>query len=102
MKPVRFDDEAEEELFQAASWYEGQRESLGFEFLGEVRAAQARVRAAPRTFGLVTSVPAELRARRCPVGRFPYALVFIELADEVRVLAVAHNRRRPGYWKERL
>jgi toxin ParE1/3/4 len=33
--------------------------------------------------------------------RFPYWLVYMVSEDEIRVLAVAHHSRRPGYWKER-
>jgi plasmid stabilization system protein ParE len=34
--------------------------------------------------------------------RFPYALVFLELETEIRVLAVAHAKRHPDYWLNRL
>jgi toxin ParE1/3/4 len=38
-------------------------------------------------------------ARRLPVGGFPYYVIFEELSDRVEILAIAHNRRRPGYWR---
>jgi toxin ParE1/3/4 len=101
VKPIRFGGEAEEEFLQVASWYEDQRESLGLEFVAEVRAAQLRVQERPAAYRFVPNVPVELRARRCPIRRFPYTLIFIELTDEIRVIAVAHNRRRPGYWRKR-
>ena len=34
--------------------------------------------------------------------RFPYAVVYIELDNEIRVLAVAHTSREPGFWRGRL
>jgi hypothetical protein len=34
--------------------------------------------------------------------RFPYAVVFLELETEIRILAFAHKRRRPAYWQQRL
>ncbi|MCP4594404.1 MAG: hypothetical protein GY842_27045 [bacterium] len=43
-----------------------------------------------------------MKVRRASLSRFPYALVFIELDEEIRVLAVAHDKRRPGYWLDRL
>lgn len=33
---------------------------------------------------------------------FSYTLVFLELKEDIRVIAVAHLRRRPGYWLDRL
>jgi plasmid stabilization system protein ParE len=38
-------------------------------------------------------------ARRLPVARFPYYVVFEEFADRIEILAIAHNRRRSGYWR---
>jgi hypothetical protein len=41
--------------------------------------------------------------RRALVGpRFPYSVVYLEDEDEIWVLAVAHAKRRPGYWRGRL
>src|SRR6266851_1403908 len=33
--------------------------------------------------------------------RFPFIVVYRQLVDRLQVLAVAHGRRRPGYWKRR-
>lgn len=44
----------------------------------------------------------ELAAAAAWYERFPYSIAFIELPTVVRVLAVAHERRRPGYWVGRL
>jgi len=40
--------------------------------------------------------------RSCRLRKFPYRLVYVEEPTRVLVLAVAHNRRRPGYWRRRL
>lgn len=39
--------------------------------------------------------------RRMIVQHFPYSIVYTIAGDEVRILAVAHHRRRPGYWLRR-
>ena len=41
-------------------------------------------------------------ARRVVLQRFPYLTVFRETAAGVEILAVAHGRRRPGYWRDRV
>lgn len=41
------------------------------------------------------------RYRRLPLPRFPYSLVYILTADRIRLIALAHQRRRPGYWRGR-
>lgn len=45
---------------------------------------------------------ADLQIRRALLPRFPYALVFVELEHDIRVLAVSHLKRRPDYWLNRL
>jgi toxin ParE1/3/4 len=100
-KRARFDDEAGEELDAAISWYESQRPGLGIELLDAIEDAVGRLVESPSSFPLDSSVASELGARRCSLRRFPYSLVFIELPDQLRVLAVAHKRRRPGYWRGR-
>jgi len=35
------------------------------------------------------------------IKRFPYSLIHTIADDEIRVLAVAHQSRRPGYWRQR-
>ena len=82
MKTVRVEPEAKQELAAAAVWYEQRREGLGRELLAEVDAVLAAIARSP--------------------SRFPLAIAFIELPTVVRVLAVAHERRRPGYWVGRL
>jgi hypothetical protein len=47
-------------------------------------------------------VDARLDVRRALLARFPYALVFLILEEGVRILAVAHAKRRPGYWLGRV
>lgn len=95
--PVRFSAEAALELEAAAGWYERQRRGLGGAFIGAVDAVLGRLSEWPES-GAVTGVEG---ARRVPVSRFPYHLPYVILGDHVRVLAVAHDRRRPEYWAER-
>lgn len=39
--------------------------------------------------------------RRYLMKHFPYSLVYTALGEQIRVLAVAHHSRRPGYWAGR-
>ncbi len=101
-KPLRFDDEAAEELDAAAAWYEARRENLGVELIGEIRQALTAIANAPRTWPHVAGIDEPLRVHRFLLRRFPYAVVYVELAAEIRILAVAHTSREPGFWRDRL
>ncbi|MDB4980189.1 MAG: plasmid stabilization protein [Myxococcales bacterium] len=95
---VRLGPAAEAELQEAMAWYDARREGLGLLLLLAVSATLERIGRAPRSF---TPAGPERRYRRALVGRFPYQLIFELANDEVRVLAVAHLRRQPGYWTGR-
>jgi hypothetical protein len=95
-------DEAEEELVAAEAWHEDQRPGFGVDFRLAIDDAMKRLAEAPRAAPLLQTVPESLGARSAFVNRFPYSLVFIEHDSELWAIAVAHQHRRPGCWRERL
>lgn len=88
-------------MAEAASWYERHRLGLGGEFLEAVDAAVVRTEENPSVGSQPAGVEDE-QIRRILVRRFPFAVVYIELPDRVQILAVAHARRRPAYWRSLL
>lgn len=42
-----------------------------------------------------------LAIRRFTMRRFPFAIAYVDLPEEIAVLAVAHAKRRPLYWLAR-
>ena len=94
MKPVIFHTEAEAELRAAVAYYEEQRRGLDREFQAEVEAAIASIRQAPAAFPQHD----EQGTRKQLLRRFPYTIFYLELEESIWVAAVAHQRRRPGYW----
>jgi plasmid stabilization system protein ParE len=98
---LRISEEAEAEMADAARWYETHRTSFGAEFLDAVDATAVRIAEAPRIGSLVPGI-SDQAIRRRPVRRFPYHVVYLELPDRLQILAIAHDRRRPGYWVGRL
>ena len=97
MKLVRFHPSAFAELEAAASSYEGQRLGLGALFLAEARKSQERIAELPSA---ARKVRGSIRRRR--IQKFPYVIHYSVEADEIVVIAVAHRRRRPEYWANRL
>ena len=93
--------EARRELREAAVWYESRSPGLGRELLAAARECFRRIEANPAAGSMMQSGPEAEGARRVLLKRFPYSIVYIELEAHVRVLAFAHLRRKPGYWKSR-
>jgi toxin ParE1/3/4 len=99
--PFRIENEAADELEEAAAWYEQRRSGLGDELMEAVDGALAFIAQWPHSGSPVPDVPSYLPIRRVPVRRFPYHVVYLEMPDVIRILAFAHNRRSPGYWHNR-
>jgi toxin ParE1/3/4 len=99
---VRLSPEAVSELAETAAWYRGRRPGLDLEFLAEVERMLPMIGDSPAAFPRLLDLPVDLVIRRALLPRFPYAVIFMDLQTEVRVLAVAHAKRRPGYWLDRV
>ena len=101
MRRVVLLEEAVLEAEEAASWYEAQREGLGSEFREAFGRSLDVLREGLVTGTLWPSPLGERGIRRIQMRRFPYHVVFVVREPGVIVLAVAHQRRRPGYWRNR-
>ena len=101
-RPFRPEPEASAELEDAAVWYNSQREGLGLEFVEAVDAALDRIARWPQIGRIVPGVPNDVPARRYPVNRFPYHVVYLDWEGVIRLLAFAHDSREPGYWFSRI
>jgi plasmid stabilization system protein ParE len=97
-----FEADAVAEFEDAAAWYEREREGYGALFVWEVRRAVDRAAALPRSGPRVPGTDPERDVRRFVVRRFPYLVITAIVAGQRAVVAVAHGRRRPGYWRDRL
>jgi len=93
---VGFHSDAERELNDAVSFYEALQPGLGKAFTTEVKKTVQLILAYPNAG---TQVGTKLRKN--PVRRFPFSLIYSHDSTQAIILAVAHHRRRPGYWKTR-
>lgn len=96
MIPYRFHPDAEAELEEASLFYESRMAGLGKSFAAEVERTISLVRQFPDAGTLVGS-----QRRRVVVARFPYSIVYREEPSGIVIVAVTHQRRRPGYWRRR-
>ena len=97
MKRVAFHVEADIEVTEAARYYETKAPGLGSSFLLDIENALEQIRVNPEAFQLIAD-----HVRRKLLRRFPYSILYAIEPDRIRVLAVAHHRRRPGYWLHRV
>ncbi len=89
------------DLTAAGDWYESQVPGLGLDLADEVQRALDVIAESPSTWPLWPGIPETLNVRRFLLTGFPFAIAYALEADRVVILAVAHLRRRPGYWLDR-
>jgi hypothetical protein len=53
-------------------------------------------------FPLAFPVLYEPDIRSAKVARFPYRVVYVLIGSNIDVVAVAHAKRRPAYWRDRI
>jgi plasmid stabilization system protein ParE len=99
VKPVSLRRIAKRELREAVTWYRDRDPELANRFLDEVYAALGMLERFPNAGGPVFGVN-DPDTRQLPVDTFPYQIVFKRLKDRTAVLAIAHERRKPGYWND--
>ena len=101
-RSVRFHPLATAEAVEAQLWYEDRVGGLGDRFLASLRIATNRAARWPNA-GIPVHVDAAggVLIRTVGLSGFPYFVVYRVREEEIDVLAVHHERRRPMYWADR-
>lgn len=86
-----------EEAEAAFDWYAQQSRRAAERFLDELDRAIDQITRNPAQYPLH-----EFGTRRMVLRRFPFVIVFRDAPAGLEIIAVAHGRRRPGYWRDRL
>ena len=93
----RFHPEARGDFREAIGWYRDRSPAVAVEFRVIVSEAIRNLVQAPQRW------PKYLHGtRRFLLHRFPFSIVYLDDPDVVSIVAVAHSKRKPGYWKRRL
>ncbi len=97
MKFIVIHTEARKELDGAIAYYEAQNLGLGLNLLTEVEEALRKIRQNPEV-----GTPHKIEGvRRFVIQRFPYLIFYAELEELIWIIAIAHGKRKPDYWKTR-
>jgi hypothetical protein len=88
---------AHSDLSDAQQWYNAQESGLGDKFTNAAQAAINDLLRDPESWPII-----EDEIRRHPVDSFPFDILFAVENNDIDVVAVADQRRRPGYWKDRI
>ncbi len=89
--------EAEQEFREATRYYETKAPGIGLAFMAEVR---RMVRSIVETPHAAVAVGSGVRKR--VMSHFPYNILYAVEPDMIVIVAVAHQKRRPRYWRTRI
>jgi plasmid stabilization system protein ParE len=96
MLPIDLLPEARRDFDDSFDWYAERSVEAAVRFADAVDATYRRVAAGPEQFAAVDKTH-----RECRVMRFPFRIIYRIEPSRVLVVAVAHAKRRPGFWKRR-
>lgn len=96
MPELIFHPEVSTEIKAAYQWYEKQAKGLGEDFLTELEQSFECIAQHPNMWP-----PFGESTRRFLLTKFPFSIIYSESEKNILVLAVMHNRKRPGYWGKR-
>lgn len=94
---ILFHAEALEEMLESASYYEARSLALGWDFLNAIEQTIRRIVSSPDAGPVWRG---DVRKRL--VAGFPFTVLYSIEPDQIFVVAVAHQSRRPGYWLKRV
>ena len=93
---LRFEETAEEEFLEIVTAYRNIRVSLAEDFGRTVFKRMDQILKFP-----AASTPISKTVRKANLPRFPYQIFYQVRTDEIWIVAIWHNKRKPGSWKKR-
>jgi toxin ParE1/3/4 len=97
MKLLNFHPEAENEINVASNYYNFKDLGLGFDFLDEIDNALLQIKKSPERW-----VKMSKKIRKFFLRRFPYTIFYEIIENSINILAVSHQKQKPGYWEGRI
>ena len=102
MSELRFHPAARVELVEAILYHEAARPGYGARFQSELDDLVVQILEFPESGAPLPAYPLEFDVRAFRLPSFRYSLLVADVDGERMVYAVAHQHRRPGYWRERV
>ncbi len=97
MKPIRLRPEAELEIEQAFEYYRLESPRIADRFLDDIATSLDKIQNDPQLYPAYTK-----NTRRRVLGSFPFSVIYQDKAEVILIVAIAHAKRREGYWSKRL
>ena len=96
MLKLTFHPDVSNEIKVSYNWYQEKAEGLGEDFINELESAYRAIIEFPQTWPKF-----QKGFRRFLLSRFPFSVIYRINGNEIYVVAVMHQSRKPNYWVNR-
>ncbi len=97
MKPIIIHSKARTEFEESITYYEQQKTGLGLALQSAIEKAIGRIQQNPQ----IGAPYKTTEFRHYVIQRFPYVIFYVEWGEVIWIVAIAHGKRRPNYWRRR-
>jgi len=95
-KTIEYLSEARVDFDESFDWYAQRSVGAAIGFVSAVDEVIDQVTADPQRFPFTHG-----GCQYCLLNRYPFRVVFRDEPDQLVIVAIAHAKRRPGYWHSR-
>lgn len=96
MKQLTFHPAVANEIKGSYNWYEEKLQGLGDKFLSELEDGFTAIQNFPDTWATF-----QYTFKRYILNKFPFSIIYKASNEEIFIIAVMHNSRKPTYWLDR-
>jgi plasmid stabilization system protein ParE len=96
MMPIELLPGARRDFDQSFDWYAERSLEAARRFCDALDTTLTRIAENPHMFTRIDPLH-----RECPVRRFPFRVVYRIEQERMVIVAIAHAKRRPGFWRDR-
>jgi plasmid stabilization system protein ParE len=96
-RPIEILEAAAREFDEAFDWYAERSHGAAIGFASALDRVLEKILADPKRFGRTYA-----GCQYCKLDRYPYCAIYLHSDANVTVVAIAHAKRRPGYWRDRV
>jgi plasmid stabilization system protein ParE len=93
---LKFHPDITKDIKSSYQWYEEKSPGLGNEFINEIESGYDMLIQFPQSCPIIRQ-----KYHKYTLPNFPFSIIYRIVGKVIYVVAVMHNSRKPGYWKNR-